>query len=290
LALTLRDLHRRTRQQFEQAGLETPDLDARLLIEHFTGTSRLDALSSPDKEILPDALADLGAAISRRMGGEPVHRILGYRDFYGLRLKLSAETLEPRPDTETLVAAVLPLLRRETGQPCRILDLGTGTGAVALALLSELPDARAVGVDVSDDALVTARRNAEALGLADRFEARRSDWFSDVGEKFRAIVSNPPYISTNTITTLQREVREFDPARALDGGADGLDAYRAIAAGSAARLEPDGYVAVEIGRDQQWDVIGLFTQNGFDQVGGAKDLAGIDRALVFQASPVRNRE
>jgi release factor glutamine methyltransferase len=281
--VTLHDLHRHARRRLEAAGVDTPDLDARLLVEHFAETTQVDMISNPAMEIAAGRVDALEAALSRRAAGEPVHRILGYRDFYGMRLKLSPETLEPRPDTETLVDAVLPHLKelQAAGVRPRILDLGTGTGAIALALLQELPQATAVGVDISDDALATAAENALNEGRGFRFEARRSDWFSAVHEKFHAIVANPPYIPTEAVKQLSREVREYDPARALDGGPDGLEPYRVIATQSANHLEAKGVVAIEIGHDQLHDVTRLFSRAGFDLVKTGTDLLGHVRALVF---------
>ena len=222
--------------------------------------------------------------MSRRIAGEPVHRILGFRDFYGLRLSLSSQTLEPRPDTETLVDAVLPFVRNTVARKgeCSILDLGTGTGAIALALIHLAPAARATGADVSDDALATAAGNARTLGLAERFCAKKSDWFAEISGRYDAIVSNPPYISSDDIEALQKEVRDFDPRRALDGGRDGLEAYRVIADGVASHLEEDGIVAVEIGNAQKDDVTGIFASVGFDMIDARRDLAGNDRVLVFK--------
>jgi release factor glutamine methyltransferase len=222
--------------------------------------------------------------VARRAAGEPVHRILGFREFYGLKLFLSPETLEPRPDTETLVDAVLPFLRQTAAREgaCRVLDLGTGTGAIALALLAEVPQATAVGVDISADALSTASRNARENGLSGRFQAVHSDWFENISGTFHAIVANPPYIPANELQTLQSEVRNFDPARALDGGADGLDAYRTIAGQAKAYLDATGRLAVEIGHTQKEDVSRLFEAAGFQVVEARKDLAGHERVLVFQ--------
>ena len=259
-------------------------LDARLIVEHFSATSRADAVARPDM-VVPgaDAVAAIAAAIARRISGEPVHRILGFREFYGLRLALSAETLEPRPDTETLVEAVLPFVRETAAREgiCRILDLGAGTGAIALALIAEVERATATGVDISADAVATARRNAEALGVGGRFRAVQSDWFAKISGLFHLIAANPPYIPTNELMTLQSEVRDFDPAKALDGGADGLDAYRAIASQAGAYLETSGRIAVEIGHTQKSDVTELFLAAGYRFIEARSDLAGRDRVLIF---------
>ncbi len=283
ISVTLSDLLREARHQLTEAGIADAALDARLLVEHFSGTTRTDAITDPDRLIDVRTVDDIQAVLARRIAGEPVHRILGFREFYGLRLSLSKETLEPRPDTETLVEAVLPFVRQTVQRKgtCRILDLGTGTGAIALALLSAVPQANAVGADISADALATAARNARDLGLAGRFSTLQSDWFEKISDRYDAIVSNPPYIGVKEIATLQKEVRDFDPRRALDGGADGLDAYRIIAANAAGYLETGGIVAVEIGNTQKKDVTALFDQAGFTRLQAVRDLGGNDRALVF---------
>lgn len=280
---TLAELLLSARRRLAEAGIEGAMFDARLLVEDLTGTTRTEAITDSDRVIDTDTLSAVDAALTRRISGEPVHRILGYREFRGLRLGLSPETLEPRPDTETLVEAVLPLLAEigERKGRCHVLDLGTGTGAIALALLAATPQARAVGVDISEDALTTAARNARDLGLSERFSAVRSDWFEAISGRFDVIVSNPPYISSAEIGTLQKEVRNFDPLRALDGGADGLDAYRTIAAESARHLEADGLVAVEIGSSQKADVTDIFLDAGFLVKTALRDLAGNDRVLLF---------
>jgi release factor glutamine methyltransferase len=284
--LTLAELLRVARRRLSEAQIQGAALDARLLVEHFSGTTRAQAISDPDRIVGLTAVRAVEAALVRRIAGEPVHRILGFRNFYGLRLSLSEDTLEPRPDTETLVDAVLPFVRDAVARKgsCAILDLGTGTGAIALALLSAVPQARATGIDVSDGALATAALNAAALGLENRFSALKSDWFEKVSGRFDAIVSNPPYIAVSEIDTLQKEVRDFDPRRALDGGEDGLDAYRILAAQSGHYLEKDGVMAVEIGSTQRLDVATLFASAGFDPVEARLDLTGNDRVLVFQRS------
>ena len=267
-----------------KGGIEDAKLDARLIVEHFSRTTRADVIARPEMSIDAEKVAAVRDAIARRIAGEPVHRILGFRDFYGLRLFLSPETLEPRPDTETLVDAMLPFLRQLAVREgrCRILDLGTGTGAIALALLAEIPEAMAVGVDISAEALATAARNAKENGLSERFETVRSDWFEKISGRFHVIVANPPYIPTNELETLQGEVRKYDPARALDGGADGLDAYRKIAGQAEAYLETPGRVAVETGHTQKEEVSRLFEAAGFSVVEARKDLGGRNRVLVFE--------
>lgn len=272
------------RERLAVAGVADPALDARLIVEHFSGTSRTQAIANPEQAVDAGTVATIDAALRRRILGEPVHRILGFREFYGLRLSLSPETLEPRPDTETLVEAILPFVKTtvERQGECRILDLGTGTGAIALALLSVVPAATATGVDISEGALATATRNAAQLGLAGRFEALQSDWFEKVCGRYHVIAANPPYISSQDIGNLQDEVRDFDPHKALDGGADGLGPYRIIAAEAARFLEAEGRIAVEIGHTQRQEVTDIFTAAGYVLAGAFGDLGGNDRVLIFE--------
>ena len=282
---TLGSLLAHVRRTLTDAGLPDAALDARLLIEHVTATSRTDAVTDPDREVPAGQVAAVLAALDRRIGGEPIHRIIGSREFYGLNLRLSAETLEPRPDTEALVDLVLPLVRAVAGRhgACTILDMGTGTGAIALALLSEEPRATAVASDISADALATASANANMTGNAGRFTTVRSDWYQAIEGRFHIIVSNPPYIASREIEFLEREVRDHDPLAALDGGPDGLDPYRAIAAGARHYLREDGHVAVEVGYDQADAVRAIFEKHGLVFVASRHDLGGHERALLFAA-------
>jgi release factor glutamine methyltransferase len=282
-ATTLENLLRVGREMLARAGIDDPALDARLLVEHFTGTTRAHAITAPKRPVEGEVAAHIIAAFERRQAGEPVHRIIGFRAFYGLDLLVSPATLEPRPDTETLVDAVLPLVRetvRLRGS-CRILDLGTGTGAIALALLSEVGDATATGVDISREALDTASRNAGRIGLGARFTPLLSDWFENVSGLWDVIVSNPPYIPSESIAGLAREVRDHEPREALDGGDDGLDAYRRIAGQALDFLEQGGRIGLEIGFDQKQQVTAVFLEKGFELAGSAKDLGGNDRVLIF---------
>jgi len=178
---------------------------------------------------------------------------------------------------------MLPYLRSlaSSGADLHILDIGTGTGAICLALLSELPQAKGIGSDISPDALVTARANAARNGLQQRFEALQSSWFENIDGRFHAIVSNPPYIASKVVHDLAPEVTKFDPAAALDGGPDGLDAYRAIAKDAARFLRPDGIVGLEIGYDQRDDVTAVFEAAGFQRLASVKDYGQNDRVLVF---------
>ena len=280
---TLGGLVAELRGALAAAGKSEAALDARLIVEHAASVSRTDLLLDPGRAVTDEAAAAALAMLERRLAGEPVHRILGHREFYGLRLALSPGTLEPRPDTEALVDLALPFARAAAdahGQ-CRILDLGTGTGAVALALLAAEPRATALATDISADALATAAANADMTGNAQRMRTLCSRWYDAIEGRFHIIVSNPPYIASGEIAALAPEVRVHDPLAALDGGADGLDAYRAIAEGAAGHLEPGGIVAVEIGIGQAQAVEEIFAGRGFALLGGADDLGGVRRALGF---------
>lgn len=281
--LTLSALLAQTRKRFLDAGLTDPSTDARLLIGGLLDIAPTALVTDPSRPISEDEARRVDQAVRRRLMREPVHRILGRREFFGLELLLSSETLEPRPDTEILVDHVLPHLERiaALGNRPRFIDFGTGTGAIALALLSQCPDAEAVAVDISEDALKTAERNARQLGLGDRFQPLLSDWAEKVEGTFDAIVSNPPYIPSRVIEDLDPEVRLHDPTRALDGGEDGLDAYRILARQTGPLLRPNGIVALEIGYDQKIPVTALFEQAGFQLEAAARDYGGNDRVLVF---------
>ncbi|WP_094505801.1 peptide chain release factor N(5)-glutamine methyltransferase [Brucella thiophenivorans] len=272
-----------SRARLRAAKLDTPDLDARLLVEWVTGATRLDLISSPEKLIDDDHVVQLNKALERRISGEPVHRIIGTREFYGLPFRLSPETLEPRPDTEALVELVSPYIEKLIEQHGRamMLDMGTGTGAIVISLLHQFDKLNGIGLDVADGALAMARINAATNGVSQRFAALKSDWFSNVTGRFHLIVSNPPYIPSKDIDDLSREVREHDPMTALDGGDDGLDFYRSLANEAHEYLYEGGIVAVEIGAGQFDDVSAIFESADFHLTNEAIDLGGHRRAMVF---------
>ena len=264
------------------AELETPALDARLLLQHVSGLSHADLVADPQLIVAPDVADAFQALVARRVAYEPVSRILGSREFYGRDFKVTPAVLDPRGDTEVLVEACLALLPLD--RPLRILDLGTGSGILAVTLLCERPRADAVAIDVSPEALAVATGNALALGVGARFSGQLGSWFDNVSGQFDAIVSNPPYIPAAEIAGLEPDVREYDPHLALVGGEDGLSCYRAIAAGAGAHLALNGFVAVEIGAGQAADVQGVFEAKGFDLHSKHVDLGGHERVLVFRAS------
>lgn len=276
-AFTRASLRRRMAARLREAGTPGADLDARLLFAFALG---LPAAHLPgDEPVTPDEAARAEALLARRIAGEPVARILGEKEFWSLPFALSPETLVPRPDTETLVEEVLAR-RPDRAAPLRILDLGTGTGAILAALLVEYPEASGVGVDRSADAARTARFNLARLGLAARSLIVLGDWASALSGPFDIVVSNPPYIPSADIAALEMEVRAHDPLAALDGGASGLDAYAAIAGMLPALLAPGGLCVLELGIGQEADVTECLRAAGLQVPDPARrDLSGIPRAL-----------
>jgi release factor glutamine methyltransferase len=263
------------------ASLETSPsaaLDARMIVAHVLRCRPNDLPLRDLDEVPAESAETIRALALRRTTGEPIARLLGEKEFYGLSFALSPETLVPRPDTETLVDAVLAAIDR-IAQPA-ILDLGTGSGAILLALLTELPNATGIGVDLSADALATAARNAERLGIARRVQFRQGDWAAGIERRFDIVVSNPPYIASAEILDLPVEVREHDPHLALDGGADGLQAYRAIVADLGRILTPGGRAYLEIGAGQGDAIRDLAATAGF-ACAFTPDLAGIERVALL---------
>ncbi len=274
---TAAHLIRQAAKQLGLRGIETAALDARLLLQFATDMRREEIVAEPDLILTPDLVARFWSFVERRCALEPVSRILGSREFYGREFQVTPAVLDPRADTETLIAAALPLARGK----CRILDLGTGSGAIIATLLAERPEALGVASDVSEAALGVARVNAEAQGVSGRLTLLRADWFDGIEGQFDLIVSNPPYIASAEIAGLAVDVRDFDPLGALDGGADGLAAYRRIAAGASGHLVPKGQVLVELGAGQEAGVRQLFEAAGFGFKGQAFDLGGHVRCLTF---------
>ncbi len=265
------------------AGRPSPRLDARLLLQHVLAVDHAGLLAQESLPLSADRARAYGDLLARRLAGESVARITGIRDFWSLSLALSPDTLEPRPDTETLVEAALEVVTAQglRDRPLRLVDLGTGTGAVALALLAELPEARAVATDIAEGALRTARDNADRAGLGARFMPLCCDWMAALAGPFDLVVSNPPYIRSADMAGLDIEVSAHDPARALDGGADGCDAYRAIFAAVAAR-RPAPLILVEIGAGMASDVTDAAAGAGLVPCGQWADLSGTARVLGFE--------
>jgi release factor glutamine methyltransferase len=288
-ARTVDAARRALTEKFRTAGLDSPALDARLLIAHALGCDHT-ALLADGRRLLDNAGETTIAALAeRRLAHEPVARIVGAKEFWSLDLRLDPATLVPRPETETLVEAALAVVDRRQSRalPLRIADLGTGSGAILLAVLSELSSAVGVGCDINSRAVMTARDNARRLSQ-DRALFVVCDLTTALRGPFDLIVSNPPYIASGDIAALAPEVRLFDPQLALDGGADGLHFYRAIAAAAPTLLAPDGAVIVEIGAGQAEPVAALFAAAGLVPSPPRPDLNLVPRVVVASKSGSRN--
>ncbi|MEC9344054.1 MAG: peptide chain release factor N(5)-glutamine methyltransferase [Pseudomonadota bacterium] len=264
-----------------EAGIGQPVLDARRLLQHAAGVGHAALIARSGEDVPAGALEAYSKMIARRLGGEPVSRIAGVRAFFGLELQIGPEVLDPRPETEVLVSRVLDdIADREA--PLAFADVGTGSGAIAVALLGQLPAARCVAGDVSPGALAIAGMNARNHGVGDRMETVACECLDAMAGPFDFIVSNPPYIPSGDIASLAREVRLHDPRLALDGGSDGLSVYRALAAQAGGKLKPGGRLYLEIGAGQAGDVAQLAAGRGWLSEGTVADLAGIERVLVLR--------
>jgi release factor glutamine methyltransferase len=263
------------------AGVEEPRRDAQILLGHALGLGREAIQGYPERALSAAEETIYTALLDRRSRREPVSHIIGHREFWSLLFRVTAAVLDPRPDSETLVAAVLDHLPDRT-VPLRLLDLGTGSGCLLLALLHELPAATGVGVDISAAAIAVARENAGCLSLASRAAFLAADWTEGVVGSFDVAVANPPYIAEPDLVALAPEVALYEPRVALVGGSDGLAAYRALAPQLRSVLRPGGLAAVEIGMGQDRAVTAIFSAAGLAQIDARKDLGGINRSLVFR--------
>ncbi|MDO8605269.1 MAG: peptide chain release factor N(5)-glutamine methyltransferase [Phaeospirillum sp.] len=277
--MTIAQLLHQASARLMAAGIETSRLDARLLLGEVLGLEPQAVFSKPQLEVSAPLRQRFDDLLTRRLAREPMSHLLGRRGFWTLELKVTADTLDPRPDTETVIEAVLDGLA-ERGRPRRVLDLGTGTGCILLALLSELGFATGLGVDKSPAALDVARHNAHSLGLAGRASFQLGDWGAGLDERFDIIVSNPPYIPDGEIDGLEPEVAVFEPRLALAGGPDGLDCYRLLAPHMARLLSPGGVVVLEVGMGQAGDVAALLADAGLTPAGVRRDLGGVERCVV----------
>lgn len=272
---------------FASAGMDSPEFDARLLLEAATGLSRENIVLAPSRTLTTGEVARLREYVARRLDHEPVSRILGHKQFHGREFEVTPDTLDPRPETETLVDLVLQIVREQGShdRPLRILDACTGTGCILLALLSELPNASGVGTDISPAALAVARRNAQRQGLDTRTQWLPGDVLGGVTGPFDLVVANPPYIPSRDIALLAPEVRRFDPHLALDGGDDGLAVYRRLVL-EAGGVAPSGWCAVEVGSGQAPDVIALIeslsSPPAMTTIRTAKDFGGHTRCVAWK--------
>lgn len=276
--MNLGAVYRQVRDRFRVAGIETAELDARLLVSGTLNLSPGDLIMREEDRVSADDMDLIEEATLKRLAGMPVGRILGTREFFGLEFRLNSDTLEPRPDTEILVETVLADVKDRAHWS--FLDLGTGSGAIAVALAANSPGAFGIAADISFKALDAARLNAEANGVAGQLVFAQANYAAPFTGPFDWIVSNPPYIASRIIEELDPGVREHDPMRALDGGEDGLDAYKALIPQARLLLSPKGRIALEIGFDQGQAVRNLLEIHGFCNIEIIADLSGLDRVVV----------
>ncbi|HZZ68170.1 MAG TPA: peptide chain release factor N(5)-glutamine methyltransferase [Phenylobacterium sp.] len=279
MSLTLLQAWQSAKQRLETAGLAGPVIDARLLVEAAADATRADIVGDPYRALTPQQEARLENYLTRREHREPVSHILGRKGFWKIMLDVTPDVLTPRPDTETVVEWVLRDFPEHAAWS--VLDLGVGSGAIILSILAERPAAKGLGIDISEEALAVARDNAAHLGLASRLALLRGDWTAGLGDaSFDLVVSNPPYIASHVIETLEPEVRDHEPRIALEGGDDGLMHYRTLAPEILRVLKAGGRFAVEIGYDQKDAVEALFREAGALGVQTLKDLADRDRVVA----------
>ena len=274
---TLVSVWQAARDRLIAAGVDSPVLDARLLLEAGAGVTRLEIITEPRRVLSETQIAAVEALVVRRVAREPVSHIVGRKAFWTLDLNVTPAVLTPRPETEFLVEAALKFLPPTA--PARILDLGVGSGAVLLAVLAERQLASGIGLDISSEALAVGEGNAAMLKLDNRVEFHHGDWTASFAEQFDLVLSNPPYIPSAEIEGLAPEVSRHEPRVALDGGRDGLDAYRAIIGRLADWLKPGGAFAFEVGKGQAEAVERLMAEAGYRVLEGRRDLAGILRVV-----------
>jgi release factor glutamine methyltransferase len=268
-------------RRLEAAGVDSARLDARLLVGAATGETTAGLIARPERRLSPREADKLSALVARRCAREPMSHILGVREFWSLDFEVSASVLTPRPDSETVIEAACEHISAPQGQ-FRALDLGTGSGCLLLALLYEYAAATGVGVDISPAAIALAQRNAEKLGLGARAEFVVGDWTAPLGGRFEVVMSNPPYIAAGDIAGLAPEVARYEPCGALDGGGDGLDAYRALLPLTFEILVPGGIALFEMGAGQHAEIGALAAAEGFETAGLRADITGVPRVAILR--------
>ncbi len=272
-------LYQELAEELAAAGIEEPRLEARMLLSFAAGIEQSRIIGYPEDEIAANTATQLNSFAQRRKTGEPIAYITGQKEFWSLNFKVTPDTLIPRPDSETLIEAVLGEIPDRSAS-LRILDLGTGTGCLLLALLSELPNATGLGVDINPRACEIAEENAARIGLTSRVKIKTNDWMTGLDGEFDIIISNPPYIIESDIAALDLDVNQFEPHLALSGGPDGLAAYHIIAAQCLQHLPPKGLLAVECGMGQATDIKGIFENNNLKVKNILRDIANVERCIL----------
>ena len=278
--MQIREALQQAKQILKAAAIDTASLDANLLLSHVTSLSKVMLIAHDEDELSKEQEDKFFSLINKRKSGYPIAYILGYKEFFGLRLKVTEDTLIPRPDTEVLVEEVIELAKKKDAK--NILDIGTGSGAITVSLAKYLENVKVTSVDISDIALEIGKRNAISNEVDDRINFVKSDLFTNIDKetKFDIIVSNPPYIKREVIDTLDKQVKDYEPYNALEGGVDGLDFYRAITKQAKNYLKKGGILAYEVGHDQSKDVSKLMEMDGYTNIYTLKDLQQIDRVVI----------
>lgn len=271
-----------SREELHKNNIESYKIDSIALICHVLGLSKEEVIFQPELLLTQNQIQKVNDAIRRRINREPVSHIIGKREFYEDVFDVSAEVLDPRPDSEILIESILDIFPDKLAA-LEMIELGVGSGCLILTSLKKFPNANALAVDIREESLDVARINAKNLQLESRIKLIKSNWFGNIPQKkFDLIISNPPYIESLQIESLQEEVKIFEPRTALDGGLDGLDCYRNIAKDAVRFLKDEGYLVLEIGQGQENDVVKIFTNNKLNFINSRKDLGGIIRCLIFQ--------
>ena len=276
---TLGSVYRYLIRELSLSKIENPQLEARILLAFASGVKQTRIIGYPEDKLDNSIISNLEKIMARRKTGEPIAYITGVKEFWSLNFNVTKETLIPRPDSETIVQSVLDTITNHMDR-ISILDLGTGSGCLLLALLSELPKAIGVGIDISSTSCKIAKKNAKELGLNNRAKFYQGNWMEGIHDQFDIIVTNPPYVAEPDMEFLDREIRLFEPHLALSGGPDGVAAYRLIAKESITRLKTAGILVVEIGINQAQSIRDIFVQNGLKIIKTQRDFSNIDRCIL----------
>jgi release factor glutamine methyltransferase len=276
---TLGSVYRYLIRELSLSKIENPQLEARILLAFASGVKQTRIIGYPEDKLDNSIISNLEKIMARRKTGEPIAYITGVKEFWSLNFNVTKETLIPRPDSETIVQSVLDTITNHMDH-ISILDLGTGSGCLLLALLSELPKAIGVGIDISSRSCKIAKKNAKELGLNNRAKFYQGNWMEGIHDQFDIIVTNPPYVAEPDMEFLDREIRLFEPHLALSGGPDGVAAYRLIAKESITRLKTAGILVVEIGINQAQSIRDIFVQNGLKIIKTQRDFSNIDRCIL----------
>lgn len=277
--LSVKDVLRHAVLELQRAHIETASMDARVLLQHVLGLTREELLLNTERKVNSGQLAQYDELVEMRKNRQPVSQLIGTREFWGMCFKVTNHTLDPRPDSETLIEAILARIANREA-PLRILDLGTGTGCLLLTLLTEYPNAHGTGVDICGSALNVAQENATRLGLERRSRFLASSWGNSVEGSYDLIISNPPYIPSAAIANLAPEVSRWEPKLALDGGPDGMECYRSIVPQLKTLLNPTGLAVFEIGMGQAKELETIVQASGLQVVGSKDDMAYITRCIL----------